>query len=227
MAASSRRELFDNAEQTLTRGPLPGSRKIYVEGSHPSIRVPMREVTLAPTRARAAEGSTEETLNPAVCLYDTSGPYTDLDVEVDVRRGLAPLRGDWIERRADTERNNAPSSSFSRLREADPRLAEVRFARRRPVLCARSGRRVTQMHYAKRGEITEEMEFVALRESLRRQHLGEQHREISRQHRGRSFGAAIPREITPEFVRDEVARGRAIIPANINHPEIEPMIIGR
>ena len=208
---------------TLTRAPLPGSRKVYVEGRLPGVRVPMREIRQSPTRASGPGGAAVLEENPPVVVYDTSGPYTDPDVAIDVRRGLPPLRLDWIRARGDVVESDGPSSTYARERERDPRLAAVRFARTRPMLRARPGARVTQMHYARRGEITPEMEFVAIRESQRL----ERHRELAAQHPGESFGAALPREITPEFVRDEIARGRAILPANVNHPELEPMAIGR
>ncbi len=214
MSIEAKRRAPVAVEGALTRDPLPGSRKIHVEGTQPGVRVPMREV---------AQSDTDGEPNPPVVLYDTSGPYTDPEAEIDVRRGLPPLRREWIEKRGDVEALPAPSSPFAREREADPALAGVRFARSRPVLRARPGQRVTQMHYARRGEITPEMEFIAIRESQRL----EQHAELAAQHPGESWGAALPDRITPEFVRDEVARGRAIIPANVNHPELEPMIIGR
>ena len=164
---------------------MPASRKIYLAGSRPDIRVPMREIALS--------GS-----NPPLRLYDTSGPYTDPDAQVDIKLGLPPLRLPWILGRSDVEELPGPSSLYRRQRESDPSLGGVRFASvRRPVRAA-PGRRVTQLHYARRGEITPEMEFIALREG-----------------------------VDPELVRSEVARGRAIIPANVNHPESEPMIIGR
>jgi phosphomethylpyrimidine synthase len=194
----------------LTRDPLPGSRKVYVPGAlHPDIRVPMREVSLSPTRR--ANGTTEP--NPPVTLYDTSGPYTDPEIEIDLARGLPPLRLEWIRTRGDVD--------VVRDRAGDSGLASPA-----PVLRAKPGRRVTQMHYARRGKITPEMEFVALRERMRRE-AGERPTPQGRAHPGESFGAAIPREITPEFVRDEIARGRAILPCNINHPELEPVVIGR
>ena len=212
-------------ESRLTREPLPGSRKIYVEGRLPGVRVPMREIRQSPTHASAPDGRSVLEENPPIALYDTSGPYTDPEIAIDVRRGLAPLRLDWIGARGDVEALPEPSSATARARERDPRLAEVRFERARPVLRARAGHRVTQMHYARRGEITPEMEFVALRESQRL----ERHRELAAQHAGESFGAALPAPdaITAEFVRQELARGRAILPANVNHPELEPMVIGR
>jgi phosphomethylpyrimidine synthase len=207
----------------LTREPLPGSRKIYVDGTRPGVRVPMREVRQSPTRATGPDGAVVLEENPPIVLYDTSGPYTDPDIEIDVRRGLPRLREEWIRARGDIEVLDASSSSVGREGEGDPRLAGLRFERTRPILRALAGRRVTQMHYARRGEITPEMEFVAIRESQRL----ERHRELATQHPGESFGAAIPAAITPEFVRDEIARGRAILPANLNHPELEPMAIGR
>ena len=201
-----------------TRKPFPNSRKVYVEGSRPDIRVPMREICLSPTPTR--DGLEE---NPPVLVYDTSGPYTDPDAEIDLARGLPAIRERWIEERGDTEVLDGPTSAYGRARLNDPELDALRFAHLRKPRRARAGRNVTQMHYARQGIITPEMEFVAIRENQRRERL----REITRQHPGESFGASIPPVITPEFVRDEVARGRAIIPANINHPELEPMIIGR
>jgi phosphomethylpyrimidine synthase len=207
--------------------PLPGSRKIYVTGSRPDIRVPMREIAQSDTPAAMCAEK-----NPPLTVYDTSGPYTDPEARIDIRKGLPPLRARWIEERGDTERLEGPSSEYGRRRLADPRLAELRFDLRRRPRRAKPGACVTQMHYARKGIITPEMEFIAIRENCRREEflasLAREHRELlARQHPGEAFGAAILRTITPEFVRDEVARGRAIIPANINHPESEPMVIGR
>jgi phosphomethylpyrimidine synthase len=205
--------------------PLPNSRKVYVAGSRPDILVPMREIAQSETPVHpggAAAARAEK--NPPIFVYDTSGPYTDPSVKIDIRSGLAPLRQAWIEERSDTETLDGPSSRYGRERLADPKLAQLRFNLKRQPRRARPGMNVTQMHYARRGIVTPEMEFIAIRENQRRDLLPEL---ITRQHRGESFGAAIPQTITPEFVRDEVARGRAIIPANINHPETEPMIIGR
>jgi phosphomethylpyrimidine synthase len=213
--------------------PLPSSRKVYVEGSRPDLRVPMREIAQGDTPA-----SFGAERNPPIWVYDTSGPYTDPAVRIDVRAGLAPLRARWIEERGDTEVLAGPSSAYGRARLADPQLAPMRFDLKRKPRRALPGRAVTQMHYARRGIVTPEMEFVAIRENLRRREYLESLRAsgptgarlaemMARQHRGESFGASIPEEITPEFVRSEVARGRAIIPANVNHPETEPMIIGR
>src|SRR6185436_13804326 len=199
--------------------PLPSSSKVYVQGSRADIRVPMREIRQNDTPASfGAEG------NPSIFVYDTSGPYTDPAAAIDIRRGLQPLREQWIEERNDTETLSGPSSIFGGERLKDPALAQMRFNLTRAPRRAKSGMNVTQMHYARRGMVTPEMEFIAIRESQRREQLSE---AITRQHAGQSFGAALPKLITPEFVRDEVARGRAIIPANINHAESEPMIIGR
>jgi phosphomethylpyrimidine synthase len=199
--------------------PFPKSRKIFVTGSRPDIRVPMREISQEDTPASMGKES-----NPPVYVYDTSGPYTDPSVKVDIRSGLAALRAPWIAERGDTEELAAPTSAFGRLRLSDPKLAELRFNLKRHPKRALPGRNVTQMHYAKKGVITPEMEFIALRENQR---LELYSGLIGKQHEGESFGASLPRQITPEFVRSEIARGRAIIPANINHPESEPMIIGR
>jgi phosphomethylpyrimidine synthase len=184
--------------------PLPNSTNIYVG----PLRVPMREIT-------------QSGGNPPITVYDTSGPYTDPAAKIDIRKGLLPLRQGWIEARGDTQLLEGPSSAYGRARLADPKLAELRFDLHRKPRRAAAGKTVTQMHYARKGIITPEMEFIALRENQR---LID---SLAVQHKGESFGAAIPKEVTPEFVRSEVARGRAIIPANINHPETEPMIIGR
>ena len=203
--------------------PLPNSEKVYVEGSRADIRVPMRRIGQADTPTGAGADARAEA-NPPIYVYDTSGPYTDPAVRIDIRKGLPPLREKWIEERGDTERLDGPSSEYGRRRLGDPKLADLRFDLKRAPRRAKTGRPVTQMHYARRGVVTPEMEFIAIRENQRRELLPEL---VTRQHAGESFGAAIPKAITPEFVRDEVARGRAIIPANINHPESEPMIIGR
>ncbi|HJT50969.1 MAG TPA: phosphomethylpyrimidine synthase ThiC, partial [Nitrosospira sp.] len=166
--------------------------------------------------------------NPAIYVYDTSGPYTDPEAKIDIRAGLPPLREKWIAAREDTEILSGPASAYGRQRLADPKLAEMRFDLKRQPRRAKPGSNVTQMHYARQGIITPEMEFIAIRENQHIEHLNSQNRELlTRQHPGHDFGAFLPPQITPEFVRDEVARGRAIIPANINHPESEPMIIGR
>ncbi|HWQ38884.1 MAG TPA: phosphomethylpyrimidine synthase ThiC [Burkholderiales bacterium] len=207
--------------------PFPRSRKIYVEGSRPDIRVPMREIAQSDTPASFGAEA-----NPPIFVYDTSGPYTDPAAVIDIRKGLPALRSRWIEERADTEELDGPTSQYGRERLTDPRLRELRFQLTRRPRRAKPGRAVTQMHYARRGIVTPEMEFIAIRENcLRGRYLASlptaQREWLARQHDGQRFGAAIPSEITPQFVRDEVALGRAIIPANVNHPESEPMIIGR
>ncbi len=202
---------------------LPNSRKVYITGSRPDIRVPMREISQSDTPAASGEKSEAEK-NPSLCVYDCSGPYTDPSVKIDIRKGLAPMRQGWIDERGDTEALPQLSSAYGREREADPQLAEMRFDLKRLPRRAKSGSNVSQMHYARKGIITPEMEFITIRENQKREGLSEM---LLRQHPGQDFGAAIPEIITPEFVRSEVARGRAVIPLNINHPEVEPMIIGR
>ncbi len=203
--------------------PLPNSRKIYVTGSHPDLRVPMREIAQAETPASMGAEA-----NPPIVIYDTSGPYTDPDARIDIRKGLPALRATWITDRDDTMALDGPTSAYGHARLAEPELAGMRFELSRKPRRAKPGANVTQMHYARRGIVTPEMEFIAIRESLKRDEmLARLPAAVTRQHPGQSFGAAIPPVVTPEFVRDEVARGRAIIPANINHPETEPMIIGR
>ncbi|HJR73867.1 MAG TPA: phosphomethylpyrimidine synthase ThiC [Luteimonas sp.] len=221
---SSLLQQTEQLSESVTR-PIPGSRKIHVEGSRPDLRVAMREIAL--TRTPTLFGGEE---NPAVTVYDPSGPYTDPDVSIDLAAGLAPLRARWIEERGDTERLPALSSEFGRRRENDPKLANVRFPGRILPRRAKAGANVSQMHYARRGIVTPEMEYVAIRENQRLDMLleaGVRDALLLQQHAGESFGASIQKIITPEFVRDEIARGRAILPNNINHPESEPMIIGR
>lgn len=216
------------ATDAITRAPFPGSRKIYIQGSDDGIRVPMREIIQSPSRrVNAIDGSTESTANPPIAVYDTSGPYTDPKISIYIQKGLPPLRLQWIEKRNDTEVLSRPGSEFTRNRRQDQNHPFPRFMAQRPARRAQNGQRVTQMHYARRGVITPEMEFIAIRENLREQdRIAFAHR-LSKQHRGERQSRQVPMEITPEFVRQEVARGRAIIPANINHPELEPMIIGR
>ncbi len=199
--------------------PFAKSRKVYVEGSRPDIRVPFREISLSDTPS--AFGAEK---NPPVVVYDTSGPYTDPTISIDIRNGLPALRTDWIMERGDVEQLDGPTSEFGHQRLVDPELSEMRFNLHRKPLRAKAGANVSQMHYARKGIITPEMEFIAIRENQRRENMSEL---LQTQHAGQDFGANIPKMITPEFVREEVARGRAIIPLNINHPEIEPMIIGR
>jgi len=196
---------------------LPNSTKIYVEGSRPDIQVPMREIKLTDTIGDLAE------VNDPVHVYDTSGPYTDPSKAINLREGVEAIRSSWIAERGDTEELESFSSSFSNQRLQDETLDELRFEHLRKPRRAKEGSNVTQMHYAKQGIITPEMEFIAIRENCRWQ----EYKDQIGQHKGEDFGASIPPVITPEFVRDEVARGRAIIPNNINHPESEPMIIGR
>ncbi len=199
--------------------PLPNSQKVYVQGSRPDLCVPMREITQADTPT--TQGVEK---NPPIYVYDTSGPYTDPKATIDIRSGLPPMREKWIEERGDTESLERPSSAFGRQPLVDPSLTGMRFNLKRHPRRAKAGRNVSQMHYARKGIITPEMEYIAIRENQRRDALAD---IFTQQHPGESFGASIPKAITREFVRSEVARGRAIIPANINHPEIEPMIIGR
>lgn len=196
---------------------LPASQKIYVQGSRPDIQVPFRAISLTDTPT----GLGGE-INPSIMVYDTSGVYTDPTVTIDLNQGLPKLRNAWIAERNDTDQLDNLSSRFGRERLNDIRTANIRFAHIQNPLRAKADRNVTQMHYAKQGIITPEMEYIAIRENQRQQEDVDQ-----RQHAGQNFGAKNLREITPEFVRQEVAEGRAIIPANINHPELEPMIIGR
>ncbi len=209
--------------EEVTR-PFPGSRKIYVEGSRADVRVPMREIAQSPTSASFGE---EE--NPPITVYDTSGPFTDPDVKIDLLKGMPDVRSTWISERGDSEQLAGPSSEYGRARQNDPELAKLRFEHISAPRRAKAGRNVTQMHYARQGIVTPEMEFVAIRENQRLDELRADPRyaRLLRQHPGQSFGASLPEQVTPEFVRSEVAAGRAIIPANINHPELEPMIIGR
>ncbi|HZV63709.1 MAG TPA: phosphomethylpyrimidine synthase ThiC [Telluria sp.] len=227
---------FDSATATVDHAavtPLPNSRKIYVEGSRPDVQVPMRAIRQADTPASFGGEP-----NPELYVYDTSGAYTDPAARIDIRSGLGTPRLPWIVERGDTDQLAGPSSAYGVERLNDPELASLRFNLTRAPRRAKAGANVSQMHYARRGIVTPEMEFVAIRENLRRKEylaqleasgpMGQRTAQLmGRQHPGQAFGAAIPAEITPEFVRDEIARGRAIIPANINHPEVEPMIIGR
>ncbi len=218
--------------------PLPNSEKIYVTGSRPDMRVPMRKISQDDTPTdMALSGQTSEK-NPPIFVYDTSGPYSDPAAKIDIRAGLAPLRAAWIGERDDTQELDGPSSDYGKQRLEDEKLTALRFNLQRTPRRAKPGKNVTQMHYARQGIVTPEMEYVAIRENQNRaayleslKATGERGQRMAdmmtRQHNGESFGANLPLEITPEFVRDEIARGRAIIPNNINHPESEPMIIGR
>ncbi|WP_368564387.1 phosphomethylpyrimidine synthase ThiC [Pseudoxanthomonas sp. UTMC 1351] len=216
---SSLLQQTEQLSESVTR-PIPGSRKIFVEGSHPDLRVPMREI--AQSQTPTIFGGEE---NPPITVYDTSGPYTDPDAQIDLSTGLPALRARWIEERGDTEPLSQLSSEFGRGRETNAKLAAVRFPGRLLPRRAKAGANVSQMHYAKKGIVTPEMEFVAIRENQRLEAVRDA--LLLAQHPGESFGASIQNIITPEFVRDEIARGRAILPNNINHPESEPMIIGR
>ncbi|CAN5426596.1 phosphomethylpyrimidine synthase ThiC [soil metagenome] len=220
--------------------PLPRSRKVYVQGSRPDIRVPMREVSQSdtPLHQPTPESPAGFEANPPVFVYDCSGAYTDPEARIDIRSGLDPIRAAWIDERRDTETMDGPTSRYGQERLADPKLAELRFNLHRKARRAVSGANVSQMHYARKGIVTPEMEYIAIRENMEREAylerlatsgpMGKRTAQmIGRQHKGQSFGASIPDLITPEFVRAEVACGRAIIPNNINHPESEPMIIGR
>jgi phosphomethylpyrimidine synthase len=205
--------------ESVTR-PIPGSRKIHVSGSQPDLLVPMREVALSDTPLLFGAEK-----NSPLALYDTSGPYTDPNARIDLVAGLAPLRAKWIAERGDSDVLKGLSSEFGRKRAGDAKLVGVRFPHPGAPRRAKSGANVSQMHYARRGIVTPEMEYIAIRENQKLDSLRDA--QLRAQHPGENFGAAIPKVITPEFVRDEVARGRAIIPCNINHPESEPMIIGR
>lgn len=234
--SAKRREQFaatDARADSHALAPLPGSRKVYVNAGGGSLRVPMREIALSPTNT--SDGNTRD--NAPFLVYDTSGPYSDAEANIDIRRGLPRLREEWIAARADTETLCAPSSEYRR--KAEQNGGRAMFPQRPAPRRAKHGECVTQMHYARRGIVTPEMEFIAARENQKQQRRanGNGHDNGNNNnngigkgqgaHAGQSFGANIPREVTPEFVRDEVAAGRAIIPANINHPESEPMIIGR
>ena len=203
--------------------PLPNSRKIYVQGSRPDIQVPMREISQSDTPSKLGAEK-----NPKIYVYDTSGPYTDPEKKIDIRSGLPMVREKWIDERGDSETLSKPASVYAREHHADPKLKEMRFNLKCRPRCGKNGANVTQMHYARLGIITPEMEYIAIRENQRCEELASQHQNtLTQQHSGNNFGLPPSGFITPEFVRDEVARGRAIIPANINHPESEPMIIGR
>jgi phosphomethylpyrimidine synthase len=214
-------EIDDERLGAITRGPLPSSRRVYVPGIlHPFIRVPMREIQQTRSQQNARSGS-QRVENPPLTVYDTSGPYTDPAIHIDVRQGIAPIRKEWIAQRDDTEELPGVSSRYGRLRLADRQLDSLRFGHLRRPRRAKPGANVTQLHYARQGIITPEMEFIAIRENQRQEQV------FSAQHPGNSWGANTPKEITAEFVREEVARGRAVITANVNHLELEPMIIGR
>ncbi|MEQ8289167.1 MAG: phosphomethylpyrimidine synthase ThiC [Gammaproteobacteria bacterium] len=221
MSAKSKAVLSETAsvDARITQ-PIPNSKKIYVTGSRPDIRVPMREISCAPTHTRSGLEQ-----NTPITVYDTSGPYTDPDADIDIRRGLTALRQDWIDERQDTQQLDALSSDYGVQRLQDPELAALRYEHTRLPRVANNGANVTQMHYARRGIVTPEMEFIAIRENQRLNEYRDA--ALTKRHPGMPWQSTLPEEVTPEFVRDEVAAGRAIIPNNINHPESEPMIIGR
>ncbi|KGJ97794.1 phosphomethylpyrimidine synthase ThiC [Pseudoalteromonas sp. ND6B] len=209
----------------LTGQPFPSSHKVYVEGTQENVRVGMREITLSDTFIGGDEQNPVYESNAPLRVYDTSGPYTDPEFKLDVRKGLNKYREQWIESRNDTEVLESVTSQFAQQRMADDGLDHIRFEHLPKIRRAKAGKNVTQMHYARQGVVTPEMEYVAIRENMGRAQIREE--LLAAQHKGESFGASIPEFITPEFVRDEIARGRAILPNNINHPETEPMIVGR
>ena len=224
----TRRQQRERAQRfidTREGSAFPNSQRIYIQGSQDDIRVPMREIQLSPTLIGGGKENPRYEDNEAIPVYDTSGPYGDPNIPIDVHQGLAKLRQPWIDARNDSEPLSHRSSAYSQQRLADDGLDGLRFSRLLTPKRARAGRRVTQLHYARRGLVTPEMEFIALRENMGRERIRSE--VLRHQHPGEGFGAHLPDNITPEFVRDEVAAGRAIIPANINHPESEPMIIGR
>ncbi len=210
-------------EQKITTHPFPNSKKVFIPGNLHPIQVAMREISLSPTKL----SNSGLEINPAVTIYDTSGPYTDVNCEIDIRKGLERIRDQWILDRNDVEILEGISSAYGQKRLHDSSLDELRFAYNHRPKRAAEGQNVTQLHYAKKGIITAEMEYVAIRENQRIEQLQAATKGMADQHKGESFGANTPKLITPEFVRDEIAAGRAIIPNNINHPESEPMIIGR
>ncbi|WP_017444635.1 phosphomethylpyrimidine synthase ThiC [Gayadomonas joobiniege] len=228
MSQTNRRETRAKAQEyisNLSGQPFPNSKKIYVEGSQADIRVGMREISVSDTLVGGSKENPQFEKNEPVRVYDTSGPYTDPDVTIDVYKGIPKLREKWIEDRQDTVQLDSVTSRYSQQRLADEGLDHIRFEHLPKIRRAKPGQNVTQMHYARQGIITPEMEYIAIRENMQRAKVRDE--VLKQQHPGQSFGAHLPEQITPEFVRKEVAEGRAIIPANINHPETEPMIIGR
>ncbi|UZT96114.1 phosphomethylpyrimidine synthase ThiC [Chryseobacterium fluminis] len=208
----------------ITRSPFPNSKKIYVDGKIHPISVAMREIQLSPTKL--TNGTLEH--NPPVTVYDTSGPYTDENSEINIEKGLPRIREQWILDRHDVEILDGITSEYGKARLADSRLDELRFSYNHKPKVAREGHEVTQLYYARKGIITPEMEYIAIRENQRIEQLDSVSKEMAFQHQGNNYGARTPKtKITAEFVRDEIAAGRAIIPNNVNHPESEPMIIGR
>lgn len=226
--SSSRKQARMEAKnfiESLSVQPYPNSSKTYIEGSRADIRVPMREISLADSLIGGGKKNPVFQPNEPIQVYDTSGLYTDPDYQIDLYTGLPKLREQWIEERSDTEVLVDVSSSFTKERLEDETLDDLRYGNLPRIRKAKSGQCVTQLYYARQGIITPEMEFIAIRENMGRQKFADE--QMNQQHPGNNFGANLPKEITPEFVRQEVAEGRAIIPSNINHPESEPMIIGR
>jgi phosphomethylpyrimidine synthase len=210
--------------QEISTTPFPNSKKVYLDGTIHPIKVAMREITLHPTKL--SNGGIEE--NPPITIYDTSGAYTDENFQIDVRKGLPRLREQWILDRGDVDVLETITSEYGQQRLNDAKLDHLRFEYQHKPMRAKEGANVTQLYYAKQGIITPEMEYIAIRENQRIEQLENATKGMACQHQGHSFGANTPKsKITPEFVRDEIAAGRAIIPNNINHPESEPMIIGR
>ena len=211
--------------ESCSHWTYPNSQKVYIEGSRPDIRVPMRSILLSDSLIGGNKKNPQFESNSPICVYDTSGYYTDTDYSVDIYQGLKPIRLSWILERQDTQILSIQSSQYTNTRLADRTLDDLRFSGTPEIRQADNQKCVTQLHYARKGIITPEMEFIAIRENMGRAQLNDD--QLTQQHAGQSFGAKLPEQITPEFVRKEVAEGRAIIPANINHPESEPMIIGR
>lgn len=220
----AKKEIIPSEASKITRDPFPASKKIYVQGNiHKDVKVAMREISLTPSKALFSKNPDEEVQNDPVTVYDTSGPYTDPNIEIDVKKGIPKIRQQWILDRGDVEQLDEISSDFGKERLYNSDLDHLRFDHLKKPLRAKEGKNVSQMYYAKQGIITPEMEYVAIRENQKLQEA----KQLTKQHPGNSFGANIPNEITPEFVREEIARGRAVLPNNINHPESEPMILGR
>jgi len=217
----------DDLSRRITRAPFPGSRKVYIDGAQSGVRVPFREIALTDTLVHEGPGEPRREPNPPLRVYDASGPYTDPDARIDITRGLPGLRTAWIDARGDTEVLPGLTSAYGRERLDDPALRALRMAASPVLRRAKPGANVSQMHYARRGIVTPEMEFVAVRENLLKAQLRERLLTERLPKRGHGFGATMLQDITPEFVRSEVARGRAVIPCNVNHPESEPMAIGR
>jgi len=217
----------DDLSRRITRAPFPGSRKVYIDGAQSGVRVPFREISLTDTLVHEGAGEPRREPNPPLRVYDASGPYTDPDARIDITRGLPGLRTAWIEARGDTEVLPGLTSAYGRERLDDPALSALRMAASPVLRRAKAGANVSQMHYARRGIVTPEMEFVAVRENLLKAQLRERLLTERLPKPGHGFGATMLQDITPEFVRSEVARGRAVIPCNVNHPESEPMAIGR